>query len=365
VIAGDTVNLSTAGASGSFADKNVGASKTVSILGLTISGADSGNYILTATSATAIADITPKFLTFTGVTANNKVYDATTNAAVNISGAALSGVIGTDVVTLSAAAASGTFANKNVGVGKTVNISGLSLSGADGTNYLLSSTGETSSADITPKSITVTATGVNKVDDGSTNATVALSDNRISGDVLTDSYASAKFADSSPGTAKTINVTGISISGTDNGNYKLTSTTTTAKADIIEKEKPAPAEEKIEEATRETDVLPQAPKEQIKSPEPVLMGPIVIPVIAVELVNISVPASVTQFGFNAAAPSEVNIYGKVYLPGTYVTTVTVLSGENVPVEVSKYDDKGQGQMESHVLNNGQQVTDENSIEDER
>jgi hypothetical protein len=68
---------------------------------------------------------------------------------------------------------------------------------------------------------------VNKVYDGTTTATVTLSDNRIAGDVFTDSYASASFVDKNVGNGKTVNVTGISISGTDAGNYTFNTTATT------------------------------------------------------------------------------------------------------------------------------------------
>ena len=46
VIAGDTVTLNSSLASGTFADKNVGAAKPVTALGFGLAGADSGNYSL-------------------------------------------------------------------------------------------------------------------------------------------------------------------------------------------------------------------------------------------------------------------------------------------------------------------------------
>ena len=51
--------------------------------------------------------------------------------------------------------------------------------------------------------MTVTATGANKVYDGTTSATVTLSDNRVAGDTLTTSYTTASFANKNVGTAKT------------------------------------------------------------------------------------------------------------------------------------------------------------------
>ena len=80
--------------------------------------------------------------------------------------------------------------------------------------------------------LTVSAAGVNKAYDGTTTATVTLSDNRVSGDAVTDSYTSASFADPNAGTGKTVSVSGISISGTDAGNYTLANTTATTTANI-------------------------------------------------------------------------------------------------------------------------------------
>src|SRR5262249_53876197 len=79
---------------------------------------------------------------------------------------------------------------------------------------------------------TVTAMGVNKVYDASTVATVTLTDNRIPGDVFTDTYTVATFADPNAGTGKAVSVSGIAISGTDSGNYSLANTTASTTANI-------------------------------------------------------------------------------------------------------------------------------------
>src|SRR5204863_3827461 len=83
------------------------------------------------------ANITAKGLTVSGITANDKVYDATTTAMLNTAGASLSGLISGDDVNLSVTGATGAFSDKNVGTAKPVTISGLSLTGADATNYTL------------------------------------------------------------------------------------------------------------------------------------------------------------------------------------------------------------------------------------
>src|SRR5204863_6942781 len=121
--------------------------------------------------------------------------DGTTSATVTLSDNRLSG----DSLTTSYTSAS--FATKTVGTAKTVSVSGISISGTDAANYTPNTTAS-ASADITARSLTVTATGVNKAYDGTSTATVTLSDNRVSSDTLTDNYTIASFADKNIGTAK-------------------------------------------------------------------------------------------------------------------------------------------------------------------
>src|SRR5205085_2908134 len=108
---------------------------------------------------------------------------------------------------------------------------GISISGTDAGNYSFNTT-TTATADITARALTVSAAGQTRVYDGTTFATVTLSDDRVLGDVLTDSYTAASFADKNVDTGKLVTVSGISISGTDAGNYQLTGTVAYATADI-------------------------------------------------------------------------------------------------------------------------------------
>jgi filamentous hemagglutinin family protein len=55
--------LTVASGTGTFSDKNVANGKTVTITGLTLGGADAGNYNLTSATASTIADITARHLT--------------------------------------------------------------------------------------------------------------------------------------------------------------------------------------------------------------------------------------------------------------------------------------------------------------
>src|SRR5207249_3038956 len=157
------------------------------------------------TTATTTANITALSLTVSA-TGVNRVYNGSTNATVTLSDNRVSGD------TLSTSYTSASFANKNVGAAKRVSVSGIAISGTDAANYTANTTA-TTTADITVRTLAVSATGVNKVYDGSTNATVTLSDNRVAGDSLSTSYTSASFADKIIGTAKLVSVSGIAISG--------------------------------------------------------------------------------------------------------------------------------------------------------
>src|SRR5678815_3114823 len=107
-------------------------------------GADAANYTANST-ASATADITARGLTVLGISAADKVYDATTTATINADSATLTGVLSGDTVTLAAGSATGAFATKNAGTGKVVNVSGLGLNGADAANYSLTQPATTAS----------------------------------------------------------------------------------------------------------------------------------------------------------------------------------------------------------------------------
>jgi hypothetical protein len=114
----------------------------------------------------------------------------------------------------------------------------------------------TASFTINQRTLHATPHGVNKVYDGLTTATVTFTDDRVSGDVFTYSYA-ANFADKNVGSSKPVVVTGISISGSAASNYVLASTTGSTTANIT----PEPA-----------SVTPNAASKIYGSPDPVLTG---------------------------------------------------------------------------------------------
>src|SRR5207245_2513681 len=119
-----------------------------------------------------------------------------------------------------------------VGTAKVVNVSGISVGGADAGNYNLKNTTASTTADIAAIDLTVSAHGVNRPYDGTTDATVTLSSDKLLADSLTLAYTGASFLNKNVGTAKVVNVSGISVGGADAGNYKLKNTAASTTADI-------------------------------------------------------------------------------------------------------------------------------------
>lgn len=219
-IAGD--NLTVTG-SATFADKNAGVGRAITVNGLAIGGADAGNYALAGSTASASADIAARLLTVTAGAAS-KTYDGSTAAAVTFG----DDRVGGDVLTVTGNAA---FNDKDVGLGKAVAVSGMTLSGQDAGNYALSSASGSTNASIAARALNAGFSGAAKTYDGTTLAAGAFTDDRVAGDVLNLS-GKAVFGDKNAGMAKAINASGIVLSGADAGNYALAASTATGSADI-------------------------------------------------------------------------------------------------------------------------------------
>jgi fibronectin-binding autotransporter adhesin len=141
------------GYTATFADKDVANGKAVTITGMTLAGSLATSYTLSTATTNSTANITPKGLSVTGITANDRVYDTTTAATINVGAAALLTAeapgVGTtadgkpytgDTVTLVTGSAVGTFADANVGTAKIVTISGLTLTDAQAFDYSVNTT---------------------------------------------------------------------------------------------------------------------------------------------------------------------------------------------------------------------------------
>lgn len=176
-----------------------------------------------ATNITQNLTITAKPLTITGLTGNNKTYDAT--AAATLSGtAALNGVIPADIsnVLLGGTIVSN-FASATIGVNKLITITGYTISGTAAGNYTLSQpTGLTGT--ISAVGLTITgASASNKVYDATNTATIT--GGTLVGVLAADAgnvtlALTGTFATSNVGTGIVVTSTS-TISGPASGNYTL------------------------------------------------------------------------------------------------------------------------------------------------
>ncbi len=154
MLGGDQLLVSDA--SGAFIDRHAGENRTVSITGISLGGADAGNYVLVDNTATTTATIhRAEISAVTGLQANDKIYDGSTSASVDTHAAGFIGLIGED--SLSVLSLQAAFADANAGHGQSVAISNIVLGGADAHNYVLIDTTASSSASILPRPVTVSA----------------------------------------------------------------------------------------------------------------------------------------------------------------------------------------------------------------
>lgn len=125
-----------------------------------VSVSENGDF--TAASDTKAYTIRQREVVVSGITAKGKVYDGTVDAELDYSKAVFSGAVKGDSLTVSA---EGTFADSNAANGKTVTITKPVLGGGSAGDYILADNGQQTSttADISPKEITVTAGNKNKI----------------------------------------------------------------------------------------------------------------------------------------------------------------------------------------------------------
>ena len=253
VVGGDSVSVNAGGITGAYADKNVNTGIGVTLAGVALTGADATNYMIAPTTTNApIGVITPASLLVIGVLANDKVYDQTATAILNNGGAGLSGVLGSDDVTLQTGGSSGQFYNAgltapdaNAGVGKPVVAIGYNVTGVDAGNYTVTQP-QGLTATIIPAPISLLA--VTKIYDGSTALPTASSGYAFSGVYAGDTVTantlglSGSYADKNVAGALSggtviggINVTlsGLSLSGASAGNYVISPTVTNQPIGII------------------------------------------------------------------------------------------------------------------------------------
>jgi filamentous hemagglutinin family protein len=233
-------------ASGSLGVNGASQSLPTLSLGGTASWSYSDGTHYVNLSDTSQIMVTPRTLSLTvsGGAVADKIYDGTTTASFATAPSFnLGNLVNGDTVNLTGSS-DAQFEDKNVGSNKLVTLSGLAV---DNTDYVLSANLPTFTASITPRSITVAATGTNKIYDASdaASATLAASSSAtagtagsgyILGDRLGYTYTNAVFdAGKNAGDNKAVTVNGIVLDGLDANNYTLTSTTATTTANIAKR----------------------------------------------------------------------------------------------------------------------------------
>ena len=204
----------------------------------TLSGADAGNYSFSGfTTATPNYDIEKLSLAGTGITGSSSIY----GSALRPGGVSILNVLSGDDVSATASVntGEGDFSSSgNLIAGTYFQSASGALTGVDAANYALSGfTTETPNYEIEKLDLTISGFTVNnKVYDGTTQATIntdsAAYIGLIAGDSVAASGGLGLFSDPNVGLAKSVDVSGLTLGGTDAGNYNFASPSTTLSADI-------------------------------------------------------------------------------------------------------------------------------------
>ncbi len=195
---------------------------------IVVSGLTSSNYNISYATGSdrGTLTITARPITVTAQY-DNRVYNATTSSNKTpkvTSGSIVSGDMGNFTQA---------YSTKTAGTGKTLTPSGSVADGNSGNNYAITFANNTTGV-ITTATLTVNGiTANNKVWDGNTTATLNTGAGALAGVLGTDIVtlntggATGAFVSSAVGTW-TVQISGLTISNTDAGNYTLTMPTTTA-----------------------------------------------------------------------------------------------------------------------------------------
>jgi filamentous hemagglutinin family protein len=136
VFSGDIVTVDSSGAMANFNTKDAGINKSVTVTGYVLSGTDADNYMLTQPIGLT-ATIHPSNLTVTGVAADDKAFDGTTTATLDLAGAILHGVYNGDSVGVDPTGYTANFSSASVNTSVPVAVTNLGLDGMDASDYTL------------------------------------------------------------------------------------------------------------------------------------------------------------------------------------------------------------------------------------
>jgi peptidoglycan hydrolase-like protein with peptidoglycan-binding domain len=212
-VSGDDV---TPTAVATYDSPSVNTGKMITVV-YTLSGTDAGNYIKPVDRIEYSGAITQKQLTISAPTlTTTKTYNQSTSAVVSAN--TLSGIVGTEDVSIASTTA--TYDNANVGTGKTITVA-YTITGASAANYIAPVSYTPVNGIITAIQLTIPTQSltVSKPYNGTTIAAVTAGSlsGVLGGDTVNVS-AVANYDTSAQGTNKTI-TTVYTLSGTQAGNY--------------------------------------------------------------------------------------------------------------------------------------------------
>ena len=236
----DTLNCSSAC---TFDTANVYTNKPVTVTqgvlqnNFSLSGTDAGNYEISGVAVNLSANIFPAPLYVSGLSAQNKIYNANTTAVITQGTPTVTGTVyGGDSIsqfsTIGTFGGTGTFATQNVGTGITVtpNLGGLGLSGTHFSNYYLAGTSSPLTANITQAPLYLSGLSVtSKTYDANVYAnltgTISIASGVQGSDVLTLSgiVNSGTYINQNVGIGKSVtaDLSGLNVKGSAASNYYL------------------------------------------------------------------------------------------------------------------------------------------------
>ncbi|MEK9212914.1 beta strand repeat-containing protein, partial [Sphingomonas sp. 2378] len=229
VIAGDALDLTTASAT--YADRNVGTGKRVTVSGMVLGGTDAANYVLLNDHASAdVGAITPRLVSISVSGRGAKTYDGTDLLSASQHGSLVflaadgdtttQALMLADGIALDMSGATGTLGDRHAGMGKSLLLTGYGLSGNGLGNYALASGNLTALADVARASLVLAATGDTKVYDGSLSSAGSVT---ASGLIGNDRVSATQAFDSRNAGDRLITVNGFSVDDGNGGdNYVVT-----------------------------------------------------------------------------------------------------------------------------------------------
>ena len=228
LVAGEEGSVTATAAGASYNDKNVAGANRIDYTGVALTGIGAGNYRI-ADTAQGAGTITQRALTLGAVESQSKTYDGTTAADASKFRATLGNTIAGDSVT--AAATTATYNDKNVAAANRIDYTGVALAGADAGNYSLAATTAQGTGTITKRTLTVGAVAAQtKTYDGTTAADAsqfrATLNNVVAGEenLVSATAAGAAYNDKNVAGANKVGYTGVALAGAGAGNYTIADT---------------------------------------------------------------------------------------------------------------------------------------------